>query len=190
MGLLWFEIKCLKSAVTLFFKAKSNLSLFRFLNELLCILVAQGATKLVEQGQSESSEKNPGLVFGLHLNGADRAEQQNCFSDLKLWHLVVLQSLKLQGCIISHLKVLLLEQLDLKSLRALLVYFSPIKEPSFQYCLCSKGAISNPQCAPGVFNLDQKFRRQNLFFLLTIMQNKLESVKKIICHQVSLWVTF
>ena len=36
------------------------------------------------------------------------------------------------------------------------------------------------QCAPGVFDLEQKFRRSNFFFLLTylltMLQNKLESV--------------
>ena len=46
--------------------------------------------------------------------------------------------------------------------------------------------ITSSQCTPGDLNLDQKFQRQKLFFLITLMQNKLESVNKNICYWDSL----
>ena len=41
---------------------------------------------------------------------AEQAEWLNFFSDLQLLHVVVLQSLELQGCILSHLKALIPQQ--------------------------------------------------------------------------------
>ena len=52
-------------------------------NEVLCILVAQGAAKLPEV-KVEDTKKNLGLEPGLHSSGADRAERQNFFLDLQL----------------------------------------------------------------------------------------------------------
>ena len=104
-------MKCLKSAATLFFLAKSSLSLMGLSNEVLCIFVAQGAAKLPEV-KGGDTEKNLGLEPRPRSNNADQAEQQNIFSDLQLWRLAVLQSLKLQGCIVSHLKALILEQMN------------------------------------------------------------------------------
>ena len=48
MGLLEVEIKCLKSAVQPLFKLNPIGPCLGLSNEVLCILVAQGATKLAE----------------------------------------------------------------------------------------------------------------------------------------------
>ena len=52
-------------------------------NEVLFIHVAQGAAKLPEVKVGDM-KKNLGLEPGPHSSGADRAEQQNFFSDLQL----------------------------------------------------------------------------------------------------------
>ena len=52
-------------------------------NEVLFILVAEGATKLPEVKVGDT-KKNLGLEPRQHTSGADRAEWQNFFSDLKL----------------------------------------------------------------------------------------------------------
>ena len=52
-------------------------------NEVLFIHVAQGAAKLPEV-KVEDTKNNLGLEPWLHSSGADRAEPQNIFSDLKL----------------------------------------------------------------------------------------------------------
>jgi len=55
------------------------------------------------------------------------------FSDLQLLNLAVVQFLELQGCIVSYLIALILEQLDIakkkKEVGSTLRYFSPFKEP-------------------------------------------------------------
>ena len=70
MRLLWVKIRCLKSAVTLFFWAKSNLPLMGLSNEVLYILAAQEAAKQPEVKVGDT-KKNPGLeprplLFGLN----------------------------------------------------------------------------------------------------------------------------
>ena len=80
-------------------------------NEILCILLAHGPAKLLEV-KAGGMEENLGLKPGSHSSGANLAERQNFFLDLQLWHLAVLQSLELQECKVSHLKVPILEQMD------------------------------------------------------------------------------
>ena len=52
-------------------------------NELPCIHVAQGATKLPEV-KVGGTKKDLGLEPGPHSSGEDRAEWQDFFSDLQL----------------------------------------------------------------------------------------------------------
>lgn len=81
-------------------------------HDVICIHVAQGASKLREVKVGDA-EKNPGLEPGPPSSGGDWALRQNIFSELLLYHLAVFKSLALQGCIKSHLKGLILEQLYL-----------------------------------------------------------------------------
>ena len=57
-------------------------------NEVLFILVAQGAVKQPEVKIGDT-KKNLGVKPWPHSSGADRAERQNFFSDLQLCHLAV-----------------------------------------------------------------------------------------------------
>ena len=101
-------------------------------NEVLCILVAQGSAKLLEVkdgGKKKIWFSNMGCMRVLRIRPSGRI-----FSDLQVWHLAVLQFLEIQGCIICHLKVLILEQLDLalKSVASLLTLFTVLK--ATKYC--------------------------------------------------------
>ena len=62
--------------------AKSNWSLLGLSNKVICILVAEGASKLPDF--KIGGKKNPGLELRPHSSGADRAEWQNFFSDPQL----------------------------------------------------------------------------------------------------------
>ena len=80
------EIKCLKSAVMLFFKLNPVGPYLGLSNEVLCILVAQGASKLPEV-KFRDTKRNMGLESGPHIPGADQAQQQNFFhtSNFDIW---------------------------------------------------------------------------------------------------------
>ena len=81
------------------------------LDEFVCILIAQGAAKLPEVKVGDT-KRNPGLNPRPHSSSADRAEQQNFFGSPTLTFSSFLQFLDLYGCIVSHLKFLILEQIN------------------------------------------------------------------------------
>ena len=105
----------LKSAATLLIKHKSIAPLSGLSNEMICILVTQGVAKRLKikiRGPTKLACMSPYSTF-YNVNLGARGWASNFFQtynhDLVP---VVLQLLKLQGCIATHLKVLLVVQLN------------------------------------------------------------------------------